>query len=150
MFGQELARLETEFYRGLNSVVEPLIRAGLGNPVLWPTGTIVLETKGRSTGRTYNVPLLATRIGDILVVSTVRRRSRWLKNVAVNTETRYWLGGRLHEASAIVIAPGIGAPPLDRLPPLANCLANALARQSDLFGIGFVILVPRKYQTKVV
>jgi deazaflavin-dependent oxidoreductase (nitroreductase family) len=147
---QELSQIEASFFRTLNQFAEPLIRAGFGNPVLWPTGAIVLETVGRNSGRKYNVPLLATRVGDMLVVGTVRRRSQWLKNLAANPSARYWMRGWPHEATAFVIAPGIASTPLDRLPSRARWLVNALTRQSNLFGIGFAILVPPKHQTKVV
>jgi deazaflavin-dependent oxidoreductase (nitroreductase family) len=149
MFGQQMARMESDFYRGLNQFVEPLVRAGVGSPLLWPTGAIVLETTGRSTGRTYKIPLLATRIGDLLLASTVRRRSQWLKNLAANPDARYWMGGRSHEATAYVIAAGLNAS-LDEMPPLASCLANALIPQSNLFGVSFAILAPRQSQTKVI
>src|ERR671914_553801 len=94
MLGRELARLEAEFFRGLNTLVEPLVRAGVGSPVLWPVGAIVLEATGRGTGRKLNTPLLATRVGELLVVSTLRRRSQWIKNISANAEVRYWLAGR--------------------------------------------------------
>ena len=149
MFGEQMTRLESEFYRGLNQFVEPLVRAGVGSPILSPTGAIVLETIGRRSGRLYKVPLLATRIHDLLLVSTVRRRSQWLKNLAANPDTRYWMGGRAHEATAFVIAAGMSTP-LGQLPPLAGCLANALIPQSNLFGISFAILAPRQSQTKVI
>ena len=149
MIGQQMARMESDFYRGLNQFVEPLVRAGVGSPLWWPTGAIVLETTGRSTGRTYNVPLLATHIGDLLLTSTVRRRSQWLKNLAANPDTRYWMRGRSHEATAYVIVAGLAAP-LDEMPPLASCLANAIIPQSNLFGVSFAILAPRQSQTKVI
>ena len=120
MFGQDLARLETDFFRGLNSIVEPLVRAGAGSPLFWPVGAIVLETAGRSTGRKYNVPLLAIRVGDMLVVSTSRRRSQWLKNLAADGEIRYWMGGRPHEATAYVFGRGIDAPPQGAVPSRAS------------------------------
>ena len=144
MLGQELARLEVEFYRGLNKMVEPLIRAGVGSPGLWPTGAIVLEVTGRNSGQRFNVPLLATPVGELILIGTLRRRSEWVKNLAANTEIRYWMGGRLHEATAFVFAQGLNEPPRDTLPPLANCLANALILQSGLFGVGFAILAPRQ------
>jgi deazaflavin-dependent oxidoreductase (nitroreductase family) len=142
MFEQEMARLENDFYRGLNSVIEPLVRAGFGSPILWPTGAIVLETMGRNTGQKFNVPLLATRIGDLIVVSTYRRRSQWVKNLTANTETCYWMGGRLHEATAFVFTPD-NAASLDNLPPRAACLAAFLQQQSQLLRISFAILMPR-------
>lgn len=143
-----LYQLESNFFKALNQVAEPLIRAGFGNPVCWPTGAIVLETTGRNTGRTYKVPLLATRVGDLLLVSTVRRRSQWLKNLAVHPRTRYWLGGRLHEASAFVMVPGLKLPSLDGMPLPVSYLASMLIPQSRLLGIGFAILAPHRSQPK--
>ena len=142
MFGQEFARIESEFYRSLNSVVEPLIRVGFANPLLWPTGAIVLEVTGRKTGQAIRVPLLATRVGDLFLVSTYRRRSDWVKNLAANPEARYWLGGLPHDATAFVLTPGDQSS-LDNLPPRAACLAGLLKQQSQLFGISFAILAPR-------
>ena len=147
MMNQPFYRLESTFLKTLNAVAEPLIRAGLGNPVCWPTGAIVLETTGRKTGRTRKVPVLATRIGSLLLVSTVRRRSQWLKNLAMHPSTRYWLGGRLHEASAFVIAPGLAAPSLDEMPLLVSYLASILIPQSQFLGMGFAILAPGQSQT---
>src|ERR1700730_2345986 len=98
-----IERLEAEFFRGLNQFVEPLVRAGLGAPVLFPAGAIVVETRGRKSGRRSNVPLLAALVGDLVVVSTVRRRSNWVKNLAAHPEIRYWLGGREREATAYAI-----------------------------------------------
>ncbi|HSB12797.1 MAG TPA: nitroreductase/quinone reductase family protein [Blastocatellia bacterium] len=150
MMNQPLCQLESILFKALNQVAEPLIRAGFGNPVCWPTGAIVLETTGRNTGRTYNVPLVATRIGRLLLVSTVRRRSQWLKNLAIHPRARYWLGGRLYEASAFVMAPGLAEPSLEGMPLLVSYLASILIPQSQLLGIGFAILAPRLSQRKVV
>ena len=41
------ASLEREFFRTLNRVVEPMVRAGFGSPRIVPGGLIVLETLGR-------------------------------------------------------------------------------------------------------
>ncbi len=142
MFGQEFARIESEFYRSLNSMVEPLIRIGFANPILWPTGAIVLEVTGRKTGQTIRVPLLATRVGDLFLVSTYRRRSDWVKNLAANPEARYWLGGRPYDATAFVFTQGSQST-LDNLPPRAACLVGLLKQQSQLFGISFALLAPR-------
>jgi deazaflavin-dependent oxidoreductase (nitroreductase family) len=137
---QPLAQFEISLFDTVNLFAEPLIRAGLGNPVWWPTGAIVIETKGRHSGRRYKVPLLAARIGGLLLVSTVRRRSQWLKNLAANPEMRYWIAGEPHEATAVVIAPSVDTR-LDRLPPMARCMASALAFESNLLGVSFAILV---------
>lgn len=141
MFLAGLERLEADFFRGLNQFVEPLVRAGLGAPVFSPMGAIVIESKGRKTGRRSNVPLMAAVIGDLVVVSTVRRRTNWLKNLAAHPEVRYWLGGREREATAFAIGPGVESP--SEMPPSVSCLATALKQHSALFGTGFAILMPR-------
>ncbi len=145
MFIAGFERLEAEFFRGLNQFVEPLVRAGLAAPVLFPAGAIVIETQGRKTGRRLEVPLLAALVGDLVVVSTVRRRSNWVKNLAANPEVRYWLGGREREATAFAIGPGIET--LNELPPRVSCLASALKQHSTMFGTGFAILMPRESST---
>lgn len=143
MLRAPLLQLETDFFRALNQVAEPLIRAGFGNPLFWPTGTIVLETSGRKSGRKFNVPVLATRIGDLFVLSTVRRNSQWLKNLLATPEVRYWMGGKAVAATAFVFRPEQSVKP-DRLPAQAVCLAELLQRQSRLLGISFAILTPRR------
>ena len=143
MLTQQLSQLETEFFKTVNQFAEPLIRAGFANPLLWPTGAIVLEVTGRKSGETIRVPLLATRVGDLFVVSTYRRRSEWVKNLAANPEARYWLGGRPYHATAFVLTGDNQSSSLDNLPPRAACLAGLLKQQSQLFGISFAILAPR-------
>ena len=135
-----LARFETEYFRMLNQFVEPAVRAGFGAPGLIPVGSIVLETKGSKTGLSSTVPLLAAVAGDIVIVSTVRRRSNWLRNLSAHPEVRYWLGGRERQARSFTIAGGkvIGAVP----PESVRCIVDALRRHSALFGTGFAILVP--------
>src|SRR4030095_6223243 len=142
MFLTNLERIETEFFRGLNRVVEPLVRAGALGPVMFPATPIVIEIKGRKTGRRTNLPLLAARMGDLIIVSTIRRRSSWVKNLAAHPEVRYWMGGIEREATAFAIASGIDTP--EDLPAQIICLANALRQHSKMFGTGFAILAPRK------
>ena len=145
MFLAGLDRLEADFFRGLNQVVEPLVRAGFGAPMLFPAGAIVIETQGRKSGRRSNVPLMAALVGDLVVVSTVRRRSNWLNNLSAHPDVRYWLGGREREGTAFAIGPGIETPA--ELPPRVSCLAGALKQHSALFGTGFAILMPRESST---
>ena len=137
-----LERLEADFFRGLNLFVDPFVRAGLGAPVLFPAGAIVIETRGRKSGRRSNVPLMAALVGDLVVVSTARPRSNWVKNLAAHPEVRYWLGGREREATAFAIGPGIET--TDELPRRVSCLAGALKQHSNIFGTGFAILMPRE------
>ena len=76
-------KLEVEFFRMLNRVVEPMVRAGVGSPRFVPTGFVVLETVGRRTGAKRRSPLAATRIGRHVVVGTYRGdRSQWVRNLA--------------------------------------------------------------------
>jgi hypothetical protein len=146
MFIRELECLEAEFYREVNQIVEPLVRAGFGSPGLWPAGVIVVEIRGRKTGRTLNVPLLATLVGNFMLVSTVRHQAQWIKNLVANPKVRYWLGGRSGEATAVVFAPGPETPRLDHLPPVAACLATAFRPYSSVFGGGVAVLIPTKEQ----
>jgi deazaflavin-dependent oxidoreductase (nitroreductase family) len=150
MFAQALAAFlpkpflgPKEFFLGMNQIAEPLIRAGVGNPILLPVGTIVVETIGRKTGRKINVPVLAMRIGDWVVFSTVRRSSHWIKNLAANPEVRFWLAGKPHKATAFVFTPDEN-PSSSKLPSRAVCLAQYLQLQSRLLGISFALLTPRR------
>ena len=93
--------LEVEFFRTLNRLVEPAVRLGIGSPRIAPSGFIVLETRGRKTGRLSRSPLAATRIGNHVVVATYRgNRSQWVRNLAAQPRTRFWLGGRPRAARA--------------------------------------------------
>lgn len=95
---------EVEFFRMLNRVVEPLIRVGVGSPRIAPGGFIVLETRGRRSGQRRRTPLAATRLGAYVVVGTYRGgRSQWVRNLAVEPRTRYWMGGRSRKARAFVM-----------------------------------------------
>ena len=99
--------VEVQFFRALNRVVEPLVRTGFGSPRLAPSGFIVLETRGRRSGRVHRIPLAATRIGNYVLVATFRgNRSQWVLNLAARPRTRYWLGGRRREARAFVMHEG--------------------------------------------
>lgn len=142
MIAGEMLDLQKTIFSLFNQIAEPLIRAGVGNPILWPTGTIVVETTGRKTGRKINIPVLAARFGDLVVFSTVRRNSQWLKNLIANPEVCYWLAGQKREAIASIITADENTS-LDNLPSQAECLADFLRQQSSLFGISFAILTPR-------
>jgi hypothetical protein len=143
MAARNLQKIEADFFRSLNQVVEPLVRAGLGSPMPWTTGAIVLETRGRKTGRVLSVPLLATLVGDLLLVSTVRKGSQWVKNLTANREVSYWIYGAQRSAKAFVFAENTEPPAFTEMPVAAACLAGALLPQSRLFGVSFAILVPQ-------
>ncbi len=86
----------------LNAVVRPAVRGGLGNPQPLGVGPVVLETTGRVSGLPRSVPVLASRVGDTLNVSTLRSDSQWLRNVEADDRVTVWLGGRRRDATAAV------------------------------------------------
>jgi len=101
---------EAAAFRFLNRFAEPAIRSGVAFPPFAPGGLVVLETRGRASGRTYRVPLAALRLGCHVLVSTVRgRRSQWPRNLAADRAPRLWLHGRARSIHARVFALGVRA-----------------------------------------
>ncbi len=49
-------KLEREFFRMLNRVVEPAVRKGIGSPRFVPGGLILLESTGHKSGQTRRTP----------------------------------------------------------------------------------------------
>ena len=140
-----LATLEAEFFRTLNLLVEPAVRAGCAFPVFGLTGLIALETKGRRTGLPHSIPVLATLVGDHLLVGTIRgNRSQWMENVRVNPDVRYWLRGRVREARALVFTPDESPSETQSLPPLVRYMATSLHSTVGGLGVAFAILVPKQ------
>jgi len=86
----------------LNAVVRPAVQAGLGNPFPIGAGAVVLETTGRRSGLPRLVPVLSTRAGDTLNVSTVRADSQWIRNAEADSNVAVWLGGQRRSAVATV------------------------------------------------
>ncbi len=76
--------------------------AGAGNPFPVGGGAIVLEVTGRVSGEPRQVPLLTTRLGDKLMVSTVRSDSQWLRNIKADPNVVVHLCGRRRTATAEV------------------------------------------------
>lgn len=142
MLAQEIFDIQKKFFSGFNQIAEPLIRAGFGNPILWPTGTIVVETIGRKSGRKIKIPVLATKLGQIIIFGTVRRNSQWVKNLLANSDVQYWFAGQPHQATAFVITPDQTGS-IDDLPKQASCLAEFLQQQSRMLGFSFALLTPR-------
>ncbi len=78
----------------LNDVLAPLVKAGLGSPLLFSPGVTVLEVAGRRTGVVRSVPLTCFLAGPVLIVGTVRSNSQWLRNLAAAEDAHVWLWGR--------------------------------------------------------
>ncbi len=98
--------LEALMFGTLNTVIEPLVRAGVAIPLPCPQSLIVLETRGRTTGQLRRTPLVAAIVGDLAVVGTVRARSsQWIRNAAASSNLRYFKFGRAREAQAFVFIP---------------------------------------------
>ena len=137
------AAIEREFFRTLNRVVEPLVRAGVGSPRVVPGGLIVLETRGRKSGRLVKTPLAATRLGGYVLVATVRgKRSQWVLNLAAEPKARFWVGGQAREARAFVIHEGKRFRVPKSLPRAVQLVAEILAPYRKA-GWAFAILSPR-------
>lgn len=136
------AALEVEFFRMLNRVVEPQVRAGFASPRIVPSGLVVIETTGRKSGRVSRTPLAATRIADHIVVGTFRgERSQWVQNLAAHPETRFWLSGRPREAKAFVLRAGARTRPPRGLPAPVRWAVEFL-RPYTLAGWAFAVLAP--------
>ncbi len=134
--------LEASFYRTLNRFVEPAVRAGFGSPCITPSGLIVLETTGRHSGQTHRTPVVATLFGGRIFASTARGgTSQWLKNLAATPTLRYWQGGRLHEAEAVVYTPDGAPPAAGDFPPILGAALPFIAWLVSL-GAGFAVLTP--------
>lgn len=137
------ASIEREFFRTLNRVVEPMVRAGLGSPRIVPGGLIVLETRGRISGRKVRTPLAATRFGGHVIVATLRgQRSQWVLNLAADPKVRFWVGGRAREGRAFVVHEGKRFRVPKSLPRPLQHVVQILAPYRKA-GWAFAVLSPR-------
>jgi deazaflavin-dependent oxidoreductase (nitroreductase family) len=141
MFCKSTQALEKRFFRTLNTYLEPLISTGVGSPGLTPVGAVVLETTGRKSGRTYKMPVMASEFAGLLLVSTVRSRSQWIKNLAATPQTKVRLRGQTVPVTAYVIGPGLSHSEEIPVPtPLVQFLIKRLKRMSKLTGANYAIL----------
>ena len=95
-------QIEAPTFDALNAVVRPAVRVGLGNPLPVGGGLVLVETTGRRSGLPRQAPLVAGRVGNSLVVSTVRADSQWLRNLEAEPRVRVWLAGRARSDTASV------------------------------------------------
>ncbi|MCH8815356.1 MAG: nitroreductase family deazaflavin-dependent oxidoreductase [Chloroflexi bacterium] len=138
-----LAAIEASFFRALNRIAEPLVRAGWGSPLLTPSGLIVLETTGWRTGIARRLPVLATMIEGHALVGSIRAdRSHWVKNLRVTPDVRYWLGGRAREATAIVLDSDGEPPEIEMLPPRVRWVAAGLRTVLVAPNVAVAVLAP--------
>jgi hypothetical protein len=89
-------------FRTVNRFVEPLVRSGITSPLPIGVGLVVVESAGRVSGLPRRVPLVAARIGDRVIVSTVRHGSQWVRNLEAHPTAGVWLAGRRRSARASV------------------------------------------------
>lgn len=133
---------ESAFFRNLNTLVEPLVKQGWLSPGFLPAGLIVLEIAGRKSGRVHSVPLVAARIGEVLLVSTLRGgHSQWLRNLAARPNLRYWVDGGANEGHASVVSKGLALPDSTAGPQYLGLLV-ALLRPWTAVGWTFAIICP--------
>lgn len=109
--------VQQEVFSTLNRFVKPLVKAGLGSPLPLGLGAVVLESTGRKSGLAREVPVLGIRIGDRILVSTVRGNSQWLKNLEADEEAAVWFCGQRHAATASVQRGSLNVVTLDRTEP---------------------------------
>jgi deazaflavin-dependent oxidoreductase (nitroreductase family) len=138
-----LSQFEADFFAGVNSVIVPFLRAGFGTPGPCANGIVLLETTGRKSGNTINVPLLAASLGDVVILSTARaRRSQWIRNVAANPEVSYWLHGRARKARAFVIGDGERGEARAQMPLRVRAIASMLYPLTITDAVAFAVLMP--------
>jgi deazaflavin-dependent oxidoreductase (nitroreductase family) len=138
--GEGELTMDSLLFDALNRFVEPAVRSGCGSPGFVPAGLVVLETKGRVSGRARRVPLMAASFGEVVVVSTVRgARSQWLANARKDPDVRYWLHGKPRHGRAFVVSADDAMPQIDQ--PVARKLAGGLDAAA-MPGVAFAIIVP--------
>ena len=137
---EQLRQAEKTFYRQLNQIVEPLVRAGLGGPLLFPAGLILIETRGRVSGRLYRTPVVALRWGELCFVSTVRSQSQWVRNLAAHPAICCWMNGRQQQATAYLFSPEVAPYALETLPDAIQRIAPGLRLYSDLARVSVAVL----------
>ena len=89
------ARIHSSLLETVDRYLLDAALRGFGSCALTPVGLAVVEHTGRRSGRTLQVPLLATRLGKAFLVGTVRvGTSQWIRNLESIPEARIFWSGR--------------------------------------------------------
>ncbi len=136
--------LERDFFRRLNSVVEPAVMRGIGSPSFTPAALIVLESTGFKSGAIRRTPLLSLRLGPYTLISTARGdRSFWVKNLRKQPDVVFYLGGKARPARAFVLSAGKRYRRPKSFPDWLGALCDVLHHYTQR-GWCFAILSPRE------
>jgi deazaflavin-dependent oxidoreductase (nitroreductase family) len=100
---------ETRRFRVMRAIVgtvNPLLRTVLASPIGrgLNRALLLLEFRGRRSGRVYRTPVGFVRDGNRIVVVT-SPTYRWWRNVVDGADVRVRLGGAWHAARAELITP---------------------------------------------
>jgi deazaflavin-dependent oxidoreductase (nitroreductase family) len=91
-----MARIQTRVFKMTNGRVGNKWRVGAG--FRKPVPTLLLEHRGRKSGRLFTTPLLFLRSGDDLVIVASQgglpKHPQWYFNLTAHPETRVHLKGR--------------------------------------------------------
>lgn len=136
---QAFAQVQSDFIRSVGKGLMPWIEMGFGNPLFWPTGAVVVEVADKATGRKYKLPLTATRMGNLLLLTAIRHDASWLQNLIATPDVRYWFAGQPRKAKAMIVTPDTEFPTDERV----KYLLQWLRQQSRLTGWSFAVLAPR-------
>ena len=136
--------IELQFFRHLNTAIEPWVMAGVGSPGLLAVGLVVVETTGRKSRSPRRTPLAGVLLEGRLIVSTVRgTRSQWVRNAMATPEVRYWIAGNEQSGTAVVLATGLDQPS-DSYPPLLTRLMTGPLAAAVALGWAFAVITPRE------
>ncbi|MEM9623552.1 MAG: hypothetical protein AAF993_18045 [Pseudomonadota bacterium] len=87
----------------LNDWVTPLIKTGIGTPLNWTPGLVLLEMKGRNSGRDLSVPLVGYLAYPYVTIGTVRSASQWIKNLRAVEDAYLWVWGRRYAFEKVLV-----------------------------------------------
>jgi deazaflavin-dependent oxidoreductase (nitroreductase family) len=83
-----------------NPLVRGMLRAGLTPPLM-----VLVETKGRRSGKTRRVPVAMSREGDALwLIAQHGRHAGWVRNLEADPHVRVRLGRHWQTGVASVVA----------------------------------------------